>query len=141
MSMNDEFVYFMFCFFDSYCSFLLFNLFFVCLLYVANSYDPREDKWNVLAEMTTARALAGCTVFKNKIYVIGTLMTMMSIYRYRLMQKSKSVLYIVTVCQSDSMLKTLEQANERRNLYVFRLQWRDKHHRFSGKLLHYHLSF
>jgi hypothetical protein len=38
-----------------------------------NSYDPREDKWSVLAEMSTARALAGCTVFKNKIYVIGKL--------------------------------------------------------------------
>ena len=35
------------------------------------SYDPREDKWNVLADMPTARALAGCTIFKNKIYVIG----------------------------------------------------------------------
>jgi hypothetical protein len=38
---------------------------------VLNSYDPREDKWTVLAEMSTARALAGCTVFKNKIFVIG----------------------------------------------------------------------
>ena len=37
------------------------------------SYDPREDKWTVLAEMGTARALAGCTVYQNKIYVIGTL--------------------------------------------------------------------
>ena len=35
------------------------------------SYDPRDDKWNVLADMPTARALAGCTIFKNKIYVIG----------------------------------------------------------------------
>ena len=35
------------------------------------SYDPREDKWSVLAEMGTARALAGCTVYRNKIYVIG----------------------------------------------------------------------
>lgn len=36
------------------------------------SYDPREDKWTVLAEMGTARALAGCTVYQKKIYVIGT---------------------------------------------------------------------
>jgi len=35
------------------------------------SYDPKEDKWTVLAEMNTARALAGCTVFKNKIYIVG----------------------------------------------------------------------
>lgn len=34
-------------------------------------YDPREDKWTVLAEMKTERALAGCTVYKNKIYVVG----------------------------------------------------------------------
>lgn len=37
----------------------------------AMCYDPKEDKWTVLAEMNTARALAGCTVFKNKIYVVG----------------------------------------------------------------------
>lgn len=42
-----------------------------CWLRCLFSYDPKEDKWNVLAEMNTARALAGCTVFKQKIYVVG----------------------------------------------------------------------
>jgi len=46
------------------------------------SYDPREDKWTVLAEMETARALAGCTVYQNKIYVIGTLVLFSSAYQY-----------------------------------------------------------
>jgi len=44
------------------------------------SYDPREDKWTVLAEMGTARALAGCTVYQKKIYVIGTLIFLLSFY-------------------------------------------------------------
>ncbi|ELU01037.1 hypothetical protein CAPTEDRAFT_167175 [Capitella teleta] len=34
-------------------------------------YDPRDDKWTTLAQMTIPRALSGCTVYKNKIYVIG----------------------------------------------------------------------
>ena len=37
------------------------------------SYDPRENKWTTLADMSVARALAGCAVFRNKIYIIGQL--------------------------------------------------------------------
>ena len=40
-----------------------------CLFFC--SYDPRENTWSILAEMNTPRALAGCAVFRNKIYVIG----------------------------------------------------------------------
>ncbi len=36
------------------------------------SFDPRENKWSALADMTTACALAGCTIYRDKIYVIGT---------------------------------------------------------------------
>lgn len=34
-------------------------------------FDPKEEKWRHLAEMPVARALAGCMIFQNKIYLIG----------------------------------------------------------------------
>ena len=45
--------------------------YFILLLFIYFSYDPRDNKWTVLADMSTPRALAGCTVYKNKIYIIG----------------------------------------------------------------------
>lgn len=50
------------------------------VLVLSHSYDPRDDKWTVLAEMSVARALAGCTVFKNKIYVIGRPLSLNNIF-------------------------------------------------------------
>ncbi len=34
-------------------------------------YDPQEDIWLELSPMLKARALAGCVVYRDKIYVIG----------------------------------------------------------------------
>ena len=45
----------------------------LCCLVTCFSYDPRENKWTTLADMSVARALAGCAVFRNKIYIIGQL--------------------------------------------------------------------
>ena len=40
---------------------------------VYHSYDPETDRWKTLRPMKSARALAGCAVYKGKIYVIGIL--------------------------------------------------------------------
>ena len=34
-------------------------------------YDPRQDRWSRLADMKVGRALAGCAIFMDRIYVIG----------------------------------------------------------------------
>ena len=38
---------------------------------VFDSYDPETDRWKTLRPMKSARALAGCAVYRGKIYVIG----------------------------------------------------------------------
>lgn len=42
-------------------------------LFVCLRYDPVENTWLELPNMTCSRALAGSVVYQDKIYVIGTL--------------------------------------------------------------------